>query len=149
MNAEEIYATAIGSLFAVFLGWQVAIILDALRQRSMQTIRKMLLQTLVITRRKGTSDYTVASALAILLLIVGNMAVLFIGVTTLDQVSERLRAVFHINLIPLYLSARTPVLSELMFGLTYKQHSMIHRWLGWTCLLEAGWPPNKPIRFEL
>jgi hypothetical protein len=116
MHAQEIYAIAVGSLFAIFLGWQVAIILDALRQRSTQTIRKMFLQTLVVTRRKGASDYTVASVLSILLLIAGNMAVLFVGVAGLDELSERLRAVFHINLIPLYLSARTPVLSEFMFA---------------------------------
>jgi len=137
MYAQEIYATAVGSLFAVFLGWQVAIIGDALRQRSMQAIRKIFVQTLVVTRRNGTSDYTVASTLAIVLLITGNLAVLFVEVADWNDMRERLRSVFHVNLIPLYVSARTPILSEFMFGLTYKQHSLIHRWIGWMCLFQG------------
>lgn len=137
MDAQELYATAIGSILVLVLAWQVAKVGEALRKRSAQLIRKNLLQTLIVTRRKGSSDYTVGSGLAIVLLLVGNIVAVCLDVRGLNDMTTRLKSVFHVNLIPLFIGARTPVVSNTVFGFTLKQHSLIHRSLGWICLVEG------------
>lgn len=137
MDAQELYATALGSLLVLVLGWQMAKIGDAYQKRVAQLIRKNLLQTLIVTRRKGSSDYTVGSGVAVIVLVVGNLVAVCLNVRNLHGVSERLKAMFHVNLIPLCVGVRTPVLSSTIFGFTSKQHSLIHRCLGWVCLIEG------------
>lgn len=73
MDIHELYATAIGSLLVLLVGWQVARVADAIWRHSLQVMRKNLLQTLIVTRRKGSSDYTLGVGIAILLLVVGNI----------------------------------------------------------------------------
>lgn len=137
MDAEELYATVLGSLLVLVLGWQMAKVGDVLRKRGAQLIRKNLLQTLIVTRRKGSSDYTVGSGVAIVLLFVGNIVAVCLNVRSLHDMTKRLKAMFHANLIPLCISARSPVLANAIFGFTLKQHSLIHRSLGWVCLIEG------------
>lgn len=103
----------------------------------MQFIRKNLLQTLLVTRRAGSSDYTVGVGVAIALLLVGNIVAVCLGVESLQALTERVRAVFHVNLVPLYMGTRAPFFADMVFGLTLRQHGLVHRALGWICLLEG------------
>lgn len=137
MEVQELYATVLGSLLVFLLGWQIAKVGDAFRRRGVQVIRKNLLQTLIVTRKRGSSNYTLDAGVAILLLLVGNIIAICLHVRSLHDVTERLRAIFYVNLIPLYMDARTPILAEKAFGLTFTQHGLIHRSLGWICLIEG------------
>jgi len=137
MDTQELYATAFGSLLVLLLGWQIAKVGDAFWRRSVQFIRKNLLQTLLVTRRAGSSDYTVGVGVAIALLLVGNIVAVCFGVESLQGLIERVRAVFHVNLVPLYMGARAPFFADMIFGLTLRQHGLGHRALGWICLLEG------------
>lgn len=137
MNIQELYTAALGSLLALLFGWQVARVGDMFRRRSVQLVRKHVLQTLIVTRQKGSSDYTVGSGVGITLLLVANVVATCLHVGNLRDLIARLKAMFHVNLIPLYIGARTPILAETIFGLTPKQHSLIHRSLGWVCLIEG------------
>jgi hypothetical protein len=137
MDTQELYATAFGSLLVLLLGWQIAKVGDAFWRRSVQFIRKNLLQTLLVTRRAGSSDYTVGVGVAIALLLVGNIVAVCLGVESLQGLTERVRAVFHVNLVPLYMGTRAPFFADMIFGLTLRQHGLVHRALGWICLLEG------------
>jgi hypothetical protein len=99
MDTQELYATAFGSLLVLLLGWQIAKVGDAFWRRNVQFIRKNLLQTLLVTRRAGSSDYTVGVGVAIALLLVGNIVAVCLGVESLHGLAERVRAVFHVNLV--------------------------------------------------
>ena len=59
IDTQELYTTAFGSLLVLLLSWQIAKVGDVFWRRSVQFIRKNLLQTLLVTRRAGSSDYTV------------------------------------------------------------------------------------------
>jgi hypothetical protein len=137
MYTQELYATAFGSLLVLLLGWQIAKVGDALWRRSVQSIRKSLLQTLIVTRKAGSSDYTVGVGVVIALLLSGNIVAVCLDVKSLHNLTERVGAVFHVNLIPLYMGTRSPVLAEKIFGLTSRQHGLMHRSLGWICLIEG------------
>lgn len=137
MDIQELYTTAFGSLLVLLLGWQIARVGDALWRRSLQFIRSNLLQTLILTRKTGSSDYTVGVGVAIALLLVGNIVAVCFDLKCLHDLTERVGAVFHVNLIPLYMGTRSPVLAETIFGLTSRQHGLMHRSLGWVCLIEG------------
>ncbi|KAM0718991.1 hypothetical protein Q7P37_004896 [Cladosporium fusiforme] len=53
MDAEELYATAIGSLLVLVLGWQMARVGDAFRKRGAQLIRKNLCTNIDRDQKKG------------------------------------------------------------------------------------------------
>jgi hypothetical protein len=137
MDTQELYATAFGSLLVLLLGWQIAKVGDVFWRGSVQFIRKNLLQTLLVTRRAGSSDYTVGIGVAIVLLLVGNIVALCLGVEGIHGLRERLRAVFHVNLVPLYAGTRTPFFANMIFGLNLRQHGLMHCSLGWVCLVEG------------
>jgi hypothetical protein len=137
MDTQELYATAFGSLLVLLLGWQIAKVGDALWRRSLQFIRKNLLQTLVVTRKAGSSDYAVGVGVAIALLLVGNVVAVCLDVKSLNDLTERVGAIFHVNLIPLYMGTRSPIIAETIFGLASRQHGLMHRSLGWICLIEG------------
>lgn len=137
MDTQELYATAFGSLLFLLLGWQIAKVGDAFWRRGVQFIRKNLLQTLLVTRRAGSTDYTVGVGVAIALLFVGNIVAVCLSVESLQGLTERVRAVFHVNLVPLYMGTRAPFFADMIFGLTLRQHGLVHRGLGWICLLEG------------
>lgn len=137
MHVREVYTIAIGSLFVVFLGWQLAVVGDVLRRRGVKLFRKVLLQTLLVKRRKGSSNYTIGTGFIIASLCTGNIIALCVRVKDVSDVADRLRGLLHVNLIPLFLSVRTPLLSELFFGLTFQPHSLLHRLLGWICAAEG------------
>lgn len=137
MENRDVYAAVIGSLFAVFLGWQLASISHTLGRHSIQLLRKIVVQTILVTRRKGSSDYTIGAALSVLLFLSGNITALSIRLRDLHELRARLQAIFHINLIPLFLSTRTPRISQTVFGLSSKQHGLLHRILGWVCVAEC------------
>lgn len=137
MEIQELYATASGSLLVLFLGWQIARVGDTFWRHCAQLIRKYLLQTLIVTRRAGSSDYTVGVGLAVTLLLAGNVTAVCLQARDLRDVTERVRDLFHVNLIPLYMGARSPVLAEMAFGLTLEHHGLMHRCLGWICLIEG------------
>lgn len=137
MDTPELYAIVLGSLLVLFLGWQVARVGDVFLRRSLQLIHKNLLQTLIVTRRRGSSDYTVGIGVTIMLLFVGNIVAVCLGVKSLHDMTERVRAIFHVNLIALYIGTRTPILAETALGLTLRQYSVMHRALGWICLTEG------------
>lgn len=103
----------------------------------MQFVRKNLLQALLVTRRAGSSDYTIGVGVAIALLLVSNIAVVCLGVESLHGLTERVRAVFHVNLVPLYMGTRAPFFADMIFGLTLRQHGLMHRSLGWICLVRG------------
>ena len=90
-----------------------------------------------MTRRAGSSDYTVGVGVAIALLLVGNIVAVCLGVESLQDLTERVRAVFHVNLVPLYMGTRAPFFTNMIFGLTLRQYSLMHRSLGWICLVEG------------
>jgi hypothetical protein len=90
-----------------------------------------------VTRRAGSSDYTVGVGVAIVLLLVGNIVAVCLGVESLDGLAERVRAVFHVNLVPLYVGTRAPFFANMIFGLTLRQNGLMHRSLGWICLVEG------------
>ena len=96
----------------------------------MQFIRKNLLQTLLVTRRVGSSNYIVGIGVAIVLLLVGNIVALCLSVKGLHSLRERLRAIFHVNLVPLYIGTRAPFFANIIFGLDLRQHGLMHRSLG-------------------
>jgi hypothetical protein len=137
MDTQELYATAFGSLLVLLLGWQIAKVGDAFWRRSVQFIRKNLLQTLLVTRRAGSSNYTVGVGVAIALLLVGNIVAVCLGVESLHGLAERVRAVFHVNLVPLYVGTRAPFFANMILGLNLRQHGLMHRSLGWICLVEG------------
>ena len=137
MDTQELYATAFGSLLVLLLGWQIAKVGDVFWKRSVQFIRKNLLQMLLVTRRAGSSDYTVDVGVAIVLLLVGNIVALRLGVEGMHGLRERLRAIFHVNLVPLYVGTRAPFFANMIFGLNLRQHGLMHRSLGWVCLVEG------------
>lgn len=114
MDTQELYATAFGSLLVLLLGWQIAKVGDAFWRRSVRFIRKNLLQTLLVTRRAGSSDYTVGVGVAIALLLVGNIVAVCLGFESLHGLSARLRAVFHVNLVPLYMGTRAPFFADMI-----------------------------------
>lgn len=137
MHVREVYTIAIGSLFVVFLAWQLAVVGDVLRRRGVRLFRKVFLQTLLVKRRKGSSNYTVGTGFIIASLCTGNIIALCVRVKNVSDIADRLRGLLHVNLIPLFLSVRTPLLSELFFGLTFQPHSLLHRLLGWICVAEG------------
>lgn len=103
----------------------------------MQFIRKNLLQMLLVSRRAGSSDYTVGIRVAIVLLLVGNIVALCLGVEGLYGLRERLQAIFHVNLVPLYMGIRALFFANMIFSLNLRQHSLMHCSLSWVCLVEG------------
>jgi hypothetical protein len=83
MNIQELYVTAFSSLLVLLLSWQIAKVGDAFWRRSMQFTRKNILQTLIVTRKAGSSDYTVGVGLAITLLLIGNIVAICLDVKSL------------------------------------------------------------------
>lgn len=137
MHVREVYTAAIGSLFVVFLGWQLAVIGDVLRRRGVRLFRKVFIQTLLLTRRRGSSNYSIGAGFILASLCAGNIVALCVQVDSAGDIANRLRGLLHVNLIPLFLSVRTPLLSELFLGLTFQPHSLLHRLLGWVCVAEG------------
>jgi hypothetical protein len=73
-----------------------------------------------VIRRVGSSDYTVGIGIAIALLLIGNVVAICLGVESLYSLAERVRAVFYINLVPLYIGIRTLFFTNIVFGLTLR-----------------------------
>jgi hypothetical protein len=73
-----------------------------------------------VTRRIGSSDYTVGVGVAIALLLVGNIVAVCLGVESLHGLAERVQAVFYVNLVPLYMGTRALFFANMIFGLTLR-----------------------------
>ena len=90
-----------------------------------------------MTRRAGSSDYTVGVGVAIALLLVGNIVAVCLSVESLHGLAKRVRAIFYMNLVPMYMGTRAPFFANMIFGLNLRQYGLMHRSLGWICLVEG------------
>ena len=137
MNFEEVYAISLGSVFVVLIGWHAAEALLLWRRRVTGLVRKYVSQSLVVTRRNGTSNFNVAAALGVLILAAANVVACAIGVSSRPQLVRRLAVVSIVNLVPLYLGRSTSLVVNHVCGLSPTAYGILHRWLGWVCLLGA------------
>ena len=137
MELAEIYAVALGSVFAVFLGWHLAAETSRLRHRGVALIRKHVLQTLLFTRQPGAADFSVGAALAVSLMIGGNIAACVVNTSSRSDFGQRTAFVSSINLIPLLFGGRTSFITNYGLGLSLQRHEALHRWLGRIFVIEA------------
>ena len=137
MDLEEIYASCLGAILLIFIGWHLAEALVAWRRRVERVLRKYTSQSLIWPRRNGSTDLNVAAALGLLALAAGNITACAVGVRNLGQLVARLGVVSTVNLVPLYLGGRTSIFADRICGLSLTTSGIIHRWLGRICLLEA------------
>lgn len=72
-----------------------------------------------------------------MLLLVGNIVALRLSVEGMYGLRERLQAVFHVNLVPLYVGTRAPFFANMIFGLNLRQYGLMHCSLSWVCLVEG------------
>lgn len=138
MEFQEIYATCLGSIFVVFIGFQLTAVLAVWRSQITAALRKYISQSVVVMRRDGSTDVTVAAALGLLVLAAGNVTGCIVGVATQPQLVNRLGVMTTINLIPLYFGGRTGFFISRVCGLSIITYGALHRWLGWICLLEGA-----------
>ena len=138
MEFQDIYATCLGSIFVVFIGYQLAAVLAAWRSQIRAAFRKYISQSVIVMRRDGSTDVSVAAALGLLALAAGNVAACIVGVATQRQLVSRLGVMTTVNLIPLYFGGRTGFFISRVCGLSIITYGAIHRWLGRICLLEAA-----------
>ncbi|XTI87004.1 hypothetical protein V2W45_1207731, partial [Cenococcum geophilum] len=73
---------------------------------------KRLNYTLVIKRQKGSSNISVLIAILILLYITVNIIIYILGILGHARLAKRYSSLFVINMVPLYLSSRTSLISN-------------------------------------
>lgn len=138
MDARDAYEIAIGSIFVIFIGWHLTAIGFRARKRVESWVHKNICQTTITKRHRGSTDYTVASVLAIVVLLVGNGVATFYRAGDPLRLESRLGELASLNLVPLFIAGRTMFVVQLLCGISARQYSILHRWLGWVCLAQLS-----------
>lgn len=138
MDARDAYEIAIGSIFVVFIGWHLAASGLRARKRVKSWVHKNICQTVVTKRRRGSTDYTVASTLAIVALLCGNGVATFYRASDQQRLETRLGELASLNLVPLFLAGRSMLVVQVLCGISTRQYSILHRWLGWICVAQLS-----------
>ena len=138
MDARVGYAIAIGCIFAILIGLQLAALGLRARKYVASWLQKNIGQTLVWKRRRGSTDYTVGSLIAIMLLVAGNGVASFYRAGDPQKLETRLAELASLNLVPLFLAGRSTLIVQLLCGMSARQYSLFHRWLGWICVAQMS-----------
>lgn len=138
MDVRDIYGLVVGSIFAMCIGWHLAAVGLWARQRIAVWTRKNIVQSVVFSRLRGSTDYTIAALLCIVIIVSGNIVASCYGIKDRSGLQQRLAELSAINLVPLFLAGRTMALVQNVLGLSVKQYALLHRWLGWVCILQLS-----------
>lgn len=136
MEVHDVYTIVVGSMFVVLAGWHLAAVGLWARQRAATWTRKNIAQMVAFKRHQGSTDYTVGSMLCVIALVSGNGVAMFYRTHNANGLEARLAELSALNLIPLFLAGRTTIFVQHICGLSLRQYSILHRWLGWVCLAQ-------------
>lgn len=138
MELHVAYAIAFGCFFAIFIIFQT---FERLRRRTSRIIesflRKWLLYAVLIPRRAGSSDCTVLAMVILLSYAAGNAYCAFSGVSSREDLTQRLGKLSLINIIPLYMGGRTSYFVDKWLGVDLSPYHFMHRWIGRVCLIHG------------
>lgn len=136
MEVHDVYTIVLGSIFVVLIGWHLAAVGLWARRKVATWTRKNIAQMVVFRRYQGSTDYTVGSILCIIAIVSGNGVAVFYRTHNGNEFEARLAELSALNLIPIFLAGRTTVFVQHICGLSLRQYSILHRWLGWVCLAQ-------------
>ena len=80
---------------------------------------------LVIKRQKGSSNISVLAAILILLYIIVNIIIYTLRISGRAKLAKRCGSLFVINMVLLYLSSRTSLISNKVY-LNLSQYGLLH-----------------------
>lgn len=137
MDAESTYATALGTLFTLILGWHLAAETWAWRHRASARFRKWVTNNPVGARQNGSSGISVGTVLGVLTVVSVNIFVSCFRVGTVAKLGRRLGIVAVANLTPLFLGGRSSLWANVLGGIPLPLYHTCHRWLGRVCLVQS------------
>jgi hypothetical protein len=128
------FASAVGGLTL----WKLYHLVDASTRRIIFSfLRKRFIYTLVLRRRRSTSDVNVLVVLNILLVVAANVTACTVRVGSSAQLAKRCGTLFMVNVLPLYLGGRTSFLADRILRLPLTEYHLFHRWIGRICVLQG------------
>lgn len=138
MQLLTIYTICLYATFGAIALWQISrLIMHHALRPCLRCLRKYLLYSLIVRRQVGTSDFTVFTAIFILIYITVNVIVTVYRISTKALLAQRLGSLAIINIVPLYLGGRTNFIVDRIFNLRVTQYELLHRWVGRVCVLQG------------
>ncbi|KAF2727578.1 hypothetical protein EJ04DRAFT_594415 [Polyplosphaeria fusca] len=138
MYATLIYLISTTSAVGLYLLWKLSqLISPTTRWKILFFLRKRLLYSLVLRRRKGTSEITVSSFLGVAVIVAANVTASTIKLRDRTEFAKRCGTLFLINLVPLYLGGRSSIIVDRILRVPCSQYLLLHKWLGRICVIQG------------
>lgn len=138
MYVTLIYAISYASAIAFIVLWRLSQLL-ALRagKRWFSIFWKWAIHTLVVRRRKGSSDLSILAASIIGFFFVGNVIGSLIAVRSRSELSLRLAELCLVNFVILFVGGRTNIVIDKFLRWSMTDYYLFHRWIGRISIAEA------------
>ena len=138
MNIISLYSISLGAFFGLCFLWRIAHLVHDHYQLSIPSwLRKRLKYTLVTQRVPGSYDVDPLALLAIITYVAGNIFCLSYRVSSRLELATRASSLFAINVIPIYLGARSNVILDRFLKVRLREIVIVHHWMGRTAMIHA------------
>jgi hypothetical protein len=138
MDVTTVYTITFSSTLAVLLTWRLwRFLAKKARKRVLVYMLKWAVYTVVLPRMNGSSDVTVAMAIALALLLAANIVGCVLLVETMAELSLRLAQLFISNMVLLYFGGRSNLVLDRVFRISHTEYYLLHRWIGRISVVQA------------
>ena len=138
LNAVQVYAITLGVLGFCVLAWRLGVVFGStIRDTCSLHVRKHLSYPLLTTRWQGTTNFTRLDGLILSIYLTLNVVCTVYRIHSTEQLNQRSKTLFMINLVPLYVGGRTNFIADKVFKLRRTHLEIVHRWVGRVCAVQG------------
>jgi hypothetical protein len=139
MEILTLYSIAFASFFGLAFLFRIAQLLQEYSQRFIFAwFRKHLMYSLISQRSKGSIDINILTAIVVVCYIAGNIFCLSFRTMSKLDLANRASFLFGVNLIPIYLGARSNLVLDRLVKLRLAEIILVHHWMGRMALVHAA-----------